>query len=122
MTDISSGIQGSFNQANLASRRAEAEEARTRRSQDERIRDARRRFITAQEEVQEARDLQESRVEPDKENTRGQDAWDQYVAHDELTADAKAPKRDADDHERRHTGDDDAPPDVDSGHLIDIEA
>jgi len=123
VTDISSGIQGTFNQANLASRRAEAEKARARKGEDERVRDARRRFVTTQEEVQEARDPRGARVDPDKENTHGQDARDQYDAHDEMTAAAQQRDRDTDaTRQSDQEGDDALPPEADSGHLIDIEA
>ena len=124
MTDISSGIQGTFNQANLASRRAEAEKARARNTEDERVRDIRRRFVTTQEEVQEARDPRGARVNPDKENTDGQDARDQYEAHDEMTADTPPHDPDADDRSRKPDDerDDATPTDDDSGNLIDIEA
>ena len=50
VSDIGSGIAGTFNQATLAAQRAEAENSRTRKSQQQRTSEARRRYVAAQEE------------------------------------------------------------------------
>lgn len=122
MVDIGSGIQGTFNQAHLASRRAEADKAKDRRGEEDRVRDARKRFIVVQEEVAQAQTLRGRRVEPDKEQSNGRDARDQYETHDELAAEPAQDDRATDpaDPEARQAGD--TPPEAASGHLIDIEA
>ena len=126
MADIGSGIVGSFNQANLASRLADAEKARARKVEEDRLREARRRVISTQEAVDETRALSGRRVEPDKEGSHGQDARDQYEAHGgsdradsgdrgEKPAAGERPA-DASPTEPRR------PLDLDSGHLVDLEA
>jgi hypothetical protein len=123
VVDIGSGIQGTFNQAPLAGRRAEAEKARDRKVQQDRLRDARRRFITTQEEVRQAQMRRDMRVDPDKDGTSGQDARDQYESHDELTGRDRADdKPQAATRENPDQDDEQTTPEDDSGHLIDIEA
>jgi hypothetical protein len=122
MADISSGIAGSFNQAAQASRLAESEKARTRRTEDDRIREARKRFAVAQEEVSQTETLRGSRVDPDKEETSGRDARDQYEAHDEFlehrrqVTPARTPPRQKTAPQEPGVGS------GDSGQLIDLEA
>lgn len=122
MVDIGSSIIGSLNQANLASRRTEAEKARARKAEDDRVRDARKRFIITQEEVAQAQTLRGSRVEPDKEDTHGRAARDIYEAHDTL-AGQPALKHDKAS-EAADAAETNQKPllEADSGHLIDIEA
>lgn len=122
MSDIGSGIVGTFNQANLATRRAEAENSRTRKSEQQRTSEARRRYVTAQEEVEAAQTLRGQRVEPDKEETSGREARDQWESHDRLSgrqesASAEQQISQAAD-EAAHEGNDGA----ESGQLIDVEA
>ena len=123
MSDIGSGIVGSFNQATLASRRAEEEKTRARRTEEDRVREARQRFIAAQEEVAQAQTLHGTRVEPDKEESAGREARDQYESHEELErrrrqitpARTPPPRQRSPEEETR-------PAAGDSGHLIDLEA
>ncbi|NIA20853.1 MAG: hypothetical protein GWP05_02540 [Anaerolineaceae bacterium] len=122
MSDIGSGIVGTFNQANLATRRAEAENSRTRKGEQQRTSEARRRYVAAQEEVEAAQTLRGRRVEPDKEETSGREARDQYESHGQLTGRQKSAL--AEQHTSQ-TGDEaagDGGDGAESGQLIDIEA
>ena len=124
MSDIGSGIAGSFNQSLQASRAVEAERQRVHQTDGERVRDARQRFIAAREEVAQAETLGGSRVEGDKEESSGGDARDQYEAHEESdqrqrgTPARQGPRQklaaeEQDQDEGSASG---------SGHLVDIEA
>ena len=122
MSDIGSGIVGSFNQASLASRVAENEKNRVRGAEDERVRDARRRFIAAQEEVAQTESLRGTRVEPDKEESAGGDARDQYESHDEFEAQRQRVERARTPPRPQSHVDESKIEGDDSGHLIDITA
>jgi hypothetical protein len=116
VADITSGIQGTFNQAHLAGRAAEAENARRRKAEQDRVRDARRRYVTTQEEVAQAQTLRDSRVDADKDGSDGQDARDCYESHQDLAgSDLPQASPAAPPHAP-------PPPDAASGNLIDIEA
>ena len=124
--DITGSIQGALNQANQASRLAEAEKAKARKTELDRLRDARRQYIATQEEVAESQALRGARAAGDREQSDGQDARDQYEGHHLLSDDPAAatprrtppkalPKGDA-----RPPA---VPPDqAGSGQLIDLEA
>lgn len=120
MVDISSGIQGTFNQANLAARRVEAEKAQKRRTEEERLRDARRKFVLAQEEIEQTETLRGSRVDADKQQSDGRDARDQHEAHDQLASGHEQSEQT--ENSRAGGREEGPPPDSDSGHLIDVEA
>ncbi len=129
MSDIGSGIVGSFNQAHQASRHAESENARARRSEQSQAREARQRFIAAQEAVEAAQTLRQRRIDPDKDNSAGRDARDQYEAHDELTDERRRRQDDAPTQAAANSAEASAQPpgepdsnDNDSGHLIDLKA
>ena len=122
MSDIGSGIAGTFNQANLAAQRAEVENSRTRKSQQQRTSEARRRYVAAQEEVEEAQTLRGRRIEPDKEGSCGRDARDQYESHDQFTGQQKSAEPHGDTSGPADEPIPDAGDDAESGHLIDIEA
>lgn len=79
--DISGSIQGSFNQAHQAARLTEAEKARTRKAEQDRLRDARRQYIATHEEVPQTQTLSGSQVNPNREPSDGEDARDQYEEH-----------------------------------------
>ena len=123
--DIAGSIQGAFNQANQASRQAEAERAKNRKAEQDRVRDARRQYISTQEEVVQTQTLRGSRVDPDPEATDGQDARDQYEGHRQLTDDVikSAPARTPPVGRKvDRTSDSVLPSDDGSGSLIDLEA
>ncbi len=123
MSDIGSGIVGSFNQANLASRLSEKEKARARRAEQDRVGDARRRSILNQEEVDKAQTLRGQRVEPDKEREHGRQARDQYEAHEQFSQDSSG-NRGGEEKERsdgENPPDRKGPPETESGQLIDVE-
>ncbi|MBN2581674.1 MAG: hypothetical protein JXL80_01300 [Planctomycetes bacterium] len=126
MTDIGSGIVGSFNQAHQASRRVESENARTRGNEQLQAREARERFIAAQEEVEAAQTLRQRRIESDKENSSGRDARDQYEAHDQFGDESPQPQEPSlppsAAEEVAADNPDDRPESGDSGHLIDVKA
>jgi len=129
VSDIGSGIVGSFNQAHQASRRAESENARARNGEQLQAREARERFIAAQEAVEAAQTLRQRRIDPDKDNSSGRDARDQYEAHDDLTDERRREQRDAPAPPAADAADasahvpDEPPSDSnDSGHLIDVQA
>lgn len=124
MPDVAGNIQGAFNQANLAGRLSNAERSKARKGKEDRVRDAERRFITTQEEVSQAQSLHGRRIESEKEQSDGQDARDQYDAHDDMLARLAEhpPKAGADAAGEDASVDLRKPPDADSGNLIDIEA
>lgn len=84
--DVSGSIQGSFNQAHQAAHLTEAEKARTRKAEQDRLRDARRQYIATHEEVAQTQTLSGSQVEPNREPSDGEDARDQYEEHDLLAS------------------------------------
>jgi hypothetical protein len=122
MSDLGSGIAGSFNQSLQASRAVEADRQRVLQTDGQRVRDARQRFIAAREEVEQARTLGGARVEADKEESDGEDARDQYVAHEESeqrqaeTPPRRGPKQrpETDEQVEKSGGG--------SGNLVDLEA
>lgn len=123
--DIAGNIQGAFNLANQASRLTEADKAKARKAEQDRVRDARRHYISTQEEVVQTQTLRGSRVDPDREQSDGQDARDQYEGHELLTdeeierAPARKPPKAA--HQDGPQSKDGAADDG-SGHLVDLEA
>ena len=126
MVDIGSHLQGTFNQANVAARRTEAERAKGRKAEQDRARDARRRFIDTQEEVAQAQTLPGARGGSQKERSEGLEARDQYEAHDALTAPPPEEQggqggRQASDGPADETAES-RPTDSDSGQIIDLEA
>lgn len=123
MVDIGSAISGTFNQATLASRRAEADKARAHAAEEERLREARKRFVATQEEVAQTETLRGMRVEPDKERSEGQEARDQYEAHRELNKRRPPPRLEQpSDNPPGPPAETDKPPDSETGHIIDLEA
>jgi hypothetical protein len=123
VADVAGNIQGALNQANLASRLSNAERSKARKGEEDRIRDARQRFITTQEEVSQAQTLHGRRIESEKEQSDGQDARDQYDAHSDMLARrAEHPPKVEDDAGDDASGGRTKPPEADSGNLIDIEA
>jgi hypothetical protein len=124
MSDLGSGIAGSFNQSLQASRAVEADRQRVHQTDGERVRDARQRFIAAREEVEQAQTLGGTRVEGDKEESAGGDARDQYELHEEFdqrhlgTPTRKGPRQRRETDERKEGSGDGSG----SGHLVDIEA
>ena len=119
---MGSGIAGSFNQANLASRAADVEKNRARLTEEQRLREARKRFAAVQEEVAQTETLRGRRVEPDKEETDGQDAHDQYESHEELSRRQTKPRKPPQLDLRGRQADQGQAPDSSSGHIIDLEA
>jgi hypothetical protein len=122
MSDLGSGIAGSFNQSLQASRAVEADRQRVLQTDGQRVRDARQRFIAAREEVEQARTLGGARVEADKEESDGEDACDQYVAHEESEKRQAEtpPRREPQPKKERDEQAEDS--EGGSGHLVDIEA
>ncbi len=122
MADIGSSIAGSCNQSLQASRAVEADRQRLLQTDGQRVRDARQRFIAAREEVEQAQTLGGTRVEADKEESDGEDARDQYVAHEEYDQQrAETPPRRAP-QQKNEAQDQDEGSGSGSGHLVDIEA
>jgi hypothetical protein len=121
--DIGSNIVGSFNQANLASQKLESDKSRARNAEDDRIRDARRRSVSNQEEVTQTEVLRDLRVEADKQGSRGRAARDQYEAHEEFSRHTPG-RRSPQELAARSQSPGEAKPSTDahSGHLVDIEA
>jgi len=122
MSDIGSGIAGSINQSLQASRAVEADRQRVLQTDGQRVRDARQRFIAAREEVEQARTLGEERVEADKEESDGEDARDQYVAHEQSErqrANTPPRRKPQQQNETAEPAEDSA---GGSGHLVDLEA